>query len=329
MKRLVAISLAISGLGLGVLSSCAEPTVGSGATGVRTDSIIGGQPTAPGAWPAVAWLPAGCTAVMIHPRLIVFAAHCGVVHRQAWFGDDLDLRIDDGTLSMPQGDGLTSIALERCRTLSPEVGLDLGYCMTTTPYRGALAPMASEADVKAAIDTGAPFVLAGFGLTSSDATTFGQKQQVEVIDASYTEDIELAIGSVSAGTCRGDSGGPAFVAIDGEHGRQWRVAGVLSGGAVGECGMGYYTALHRHERWLESAVASLRPCADERTENCLSGQLQPDGLLADVTVIPPAPMAEGGCSNTGPRPAPSLEQVVYLVLLLAGLGFRLSRRGAS
>jgi hypothetical protein len=58
------------------------------------ESISGGSPVLPGAWPAVAWLDNGCTGVLLAPDLVVFAAHCGTP-AAAWFADVLQIVVDE------------------------------------------------------------------------------------------------------------------------------------------------------------------------------------------------------------------------------------------
>src|SRR5690606_19373863 len=52
------------------------------------------------------------------------------------------------------------------------------------------------------------------------------------------------------GTCRGDSGGPAYA----REGGELRLLAILSSGFAGQCGVGWYTDYLRVLPWLEDAT---------------------------------------------------------------------------
>jgi hypothetical protein len=268
--------------------------------GVQSQPIIGGGPPEPGAWPNVAWLDMGCTAVFVHPRLLIFAAHCGESHTAAWLGADLELELDvQGRLPRPDTDRFSSLGLSECSTIAPERGKDLGYCRTTEPYDGPLAPLASADELSRALRVNDAVTLVGYGLTSPDGTRLGQRRAVEASVLGTTPYGELVVGSPDAGTCPGDSGGPALAMLEVSPGEfQWRVVGVLSAGGPEECGQGYYTTPADHIGWLMETEPSLVPCASEQDDTCLTGHVGEDGLLHDVGVAVP----KEGTPNT-PLPA--------------------------
>lgn len=70
------------------------------------------------------------------------------------------------------------------------------------------------------------------------------------------------------GTCRGDSGSPAFVLAtppDRPDLPEWMLLGILSTGVRGDgCGVGYYTNAASAVAWLESQTKlDLSPCTDD------------------------------------------------------------------
>jgi V8-like Glu-specific endopeptidase len=234
-----------------------------GSEGERPESmrsaIVGGA-DANGAFSAVAWLDVGCSGVLVHPRVVLFAGHCSSKVQEIWFGDDLGIDPSifetEGVLGSPTS-YLTSVTPERCATLDEELGTgtDLAYCLLAEPPAGVTPiPIAAGCELEAIEDKTATLV--GFGAEAADSNQFGTKRAAS---SSIEEtDSEYKLGTPSAGTCFGDSGGPALIEI---APGDLRVLGVMSSGKPGECGTGWYTPAARHVPWLEQQTAlDLSPC---------------------------------------------------------------------
>ena len=94
-------------------SACATP---SDSQGVSIAAILGGAPAEPGAWPNVGILDSGCSAILLHPKLIVYAAHCAARPEHVWFGERFDVSVDSASRTVrvaPSGKAY-SVATERC-----------------------------------------------------------------------------------------------------------------------------------------------------------------------------------------------------------------------
>ena len=91
---------------LGILACSASPE--EEVSSVRA-AIIGGQRVSAGEYPTVAWLDGGCSAVFVHPEVLLYAGHCGDSHRVAWLGDGVKLDEDDLTTIE---DPLDSVAVD-------------------------------------------------------------------------------------------------------------------------------------------------------------------------------------------------------------------------
>jgi hypothetical protein len=229
-------------------------------------SIVGGQP-AGAAWQNVMWLEAGCTATLIHPEVIAFAAHCGINHTRVWQGTRFG---PDGPLPSATGDSEAprSWPIDRCAAWPGgdiNNGADLALCVLAAPL-GAAAPVPPLSGCeRTAVVPGAEVVLVGFGRDALTGGTLGVKRTVTSTIRQVGK--ELLIGSDEKGSCHGDSGSPAFIRVPtegpGERGREWRLAGVLSAGIAGRCGEGYYVDVAAFEPWLEAASQrDVAPCFD-------------------------------------------------------------------
>ncbi len=221
--------------------------------GRARSSIVGGRPVEPDEFSGVLWLDSGCTATLIHPRVVVFGAHCGLPTQGVWAGDRLDLEFhtESRTVEVREYGGELLLPVHRCG-VNPSAdignGRDLAYCILEE-HAADLSPLPLIGDNERNPVTISQVVsLVGFGFDSEleDPTTLGTKR---VTTAPIRRiGFELEIGDESSGTCAGDSGGPALM---GGQDEGWRLLGVLSSGEVDLCGEGRYTDIHRFTAWLE------------------------------------------------------------------------------
>jgi len=275
--------------------------------------IRGGDAVRAGAWPNVAWLDNGCTSTLLAPDLLVFAAHCGDGAQIAYFSDELELAIDpiNRTARAIPSEGLVSVSVARCETYpdwSFGAGNDIAYCVLERPVvgDGSIAPPLTGC-ARDLLREGMLATLVGFGEDVPDSGA-GRKRSVEVPIARLAP--ELPLGDEERGTCSGDSGGPALVALGDSAHPDWRVAGVLSSGLSGEgCGVGYYTDVSAFVDWLEaSSQRTLAPCSAKSassTARCLGAALDRYGVptpkaAAPLTACSSSKDAEANCAFGAP-----------------------------
>lgn len=195
-------------------------------------AIIGGEPVASCEWPSTVFLE-NCTGTLIHPEIVVYAAHCGSAQR-VWFAESMA----DGVPTPPEG---FSVETESCWTnpdfeipgqdIGPYRAADYAFCKLAEPVLDVPIVPALAGCETTVLTSNTPVTLVGFGGT--DQETFGVKFKVDTV-LHYIDDWGVAvIGGGGQSPCAGDSGGPAFVQLpDGS----WRAFGIVSGPNVGNCG---------------------------------------------------------------------------------------------
>lgn len=214
--------------------------------------IYGGEATEPCAWPTTVTL-GGCSATLVHPQVIIYAAHCGTNYGTVRFGEDD---------SAPA----RTVGLQYCRT-NPDYnngtpGTDQAYCVLDEPiFDVPIVPPVMGCEVDELLVPGAEVVLVGMGQADA-GPGYGQKREAWTTLQTIVNN-EALLGGDGIDPCSGDSGGPAYVrAKDGS----WRVFGIVSYGPI-PCGGGsWYSMMHPAMPWIEGELeqygVDLTPCTD-------------------------------------------------------------------
>lgn len=214
-----------------------------------SSKIFGGEDVEECSWPSVVAVGDACSGTLIHPSVVVYAAHCGVEVSSVIFGEGIDTGY--------------SVDVEYCEAYPigdrPQ-GMDFAYCLLSTPqFDVAIIPplLGCEFDT---LMPGASTVLVGFGLTEDGQS--GLKRATGAEFRRTTDEGEALVGGEGHDTCVGDSGGPAFVRVrNGDTGEpEFRQLGVASYG--GACGSGGFFSLMRNGvPWLEErSQVDISPC---------------------------------------------------------------------
>lgn len=225
--------------------------------------VTGGMEVTTCGWPDTVAVTGGgglCTGSLVHPQVVVTAAHCGDGDKTIRFNEDAD-------------SGLSRQA--QC-TVNPEYsgtneqGSDWGFCVldepvTEIPFTPPL--YGCELDM---IDAGLPVVIAGFGDGGPDGSAGTKRWGMTEIVSTFGNTANIGGGGIS--TCQGDSGGSAFVAMqDGT----WRALSMTSTGLIGcEGTTGVHALMHPAIPWIEETSGiDITPCHDvdgtwNPTPNC-------------------------------------------------------------
>lgn len=247
----------------------------------RSSSIYGGEVVGRCGWASVVAVDGGCSGTLVHPEVVVFAAHCGEDIDWVAFGESEE--------------GGRRVATSRCETFrfsGEPRGRDVGFCLLAEPqFDVPIVPLAAGCELDT-LSVGTEVVLVGFGLADDGST--GRKRQVSTVLQELTKDGELLLGGDGKDSCVGDSGGPAFATITGGSGDlETRQVGVASYG--GPCGLGgYYSLLAPNIAWLEERTGvDLTPCHTDE------GEWAPTGACGRFPLHPDRGREGGGtgCSD--------------------------------
>lgn len=231
-------------------------------------TVIGGEPSPSCAWPTTVSL-GGCTGTLIHPEVVVYAAHCGPDISAAWFGEQAFA-----------GEG-RAVPTAECH-VNPETingpferHKDWAFCRLAEPVLDVpIVPplMGCETTL---LTPGREVTIVGFGL-DEDGNSGVKRQGVTELQW-IEEDGSVLAGDGEVGSCFGDSGGPIYLEMpDGS----WRVFGIVSGGQA--CGYpAWYATVHTAIPTIEATLGiDVTPC------HYTSGGWNPSPRCTDVPIEP-------------------------------------------
>lgn len=235
------------------LAACALEQPRAEEARALSQSITGGLETQACEWPSVVAL-GGCSGTLVHPLLVVYAAHCGLAMADVRFGTD--------SLNPAR-----VVQVSHCHQY-PEArlgdGTDVAYCVLREPVLDVQPARILAGCELDELSVGKAAQIVGFGVDTTGGD-FGRQRAATTSATRVTAD-ELFLDSSASDTCRGDSGGPVFIEVASRSAEpELRLAGLTSAGTSKACGegQGHYVNLASKVDWLESSSGlDLTPCFD-------------------------------------------------------------------
>jgi trypsin len=202
-----------------------------------------------------------CTTEVISPTVLLTAAHCV---DPSEVGPNAQFDVVSGT-DINSGTSIASVVsthFDQAFDINqPQNGHDVGIVILSSPGITNITPLPFNRTPMSTAMVGESSRLVGYGLSDVQRQSgAGTKRQVTTVLDDF-DNLLLHIGNTGQSGCSGDSGGPAFMNINGVE----TIVGVTSFGSQDCSGGGYYTRIDQYVSFIQQYLGACSPMCAGRT----------------------------------------------------------------
>jgi hypothetical protein len=262
LRHVVCLSILAAVASVGCQASSSDGETGGASAIVGGSDVLPGNP---GASSAVA-VGDGCTGVLVASDIVMTAAHCIAPSSDSvgfWNASTRTFDRRNVIEKKARLDDEKKPELQDDLTVRSSVfpNFDVAWVRFEGPLPDGYRPVEMLSD-PSALSKGAPLMLVGRGVTSATDHDLGTMRTVDTVVDRYVDTSRVhglfSYGPTPGkGECGGDSGGPAYIELDG----RWLLAGIVNGSdarlvdPASSCnGAGIYTFAFPYKTWIEETA---------------------------------------------------------------------------
>lgn len=238
-----------------------SPAQASADPDAPTTRVAHGQPVKSCGFAPVILGPRQCSATLVHPKLVICAAHCGAQIQSVTFGES----------STRPG---RRAAVEYCKTHPGHPnneGTDWSFCVLKEAVTDIpVIPPAFGCELKDFMKVGQKVTQVGFGAnqgkhgqtTGGGIKRWGENKVTEMA-FTHADNIKVGPNSKNVVACPGDSGGPLLIRMKDGSWRTMAIASRYSGNCGAETPFNIYARIGKAVSWIEKESGiDITPCFD-------------------------------------------------------------------